>query len=128
MPTPDELRALVDDYMRAMSTNDKAGYVALFAADATVEDPVGTAVHTGHDEIGAFWDMVHELSESITLVPTGPVRVSGDELAFPMQAVSDLGGTKMVVDIIDVFVVDDDRKITGMRAFWDMAEMRPHEG
>jgi steroid delta-isomerase len=128
MPTPDELRSLVDDYMRAMSTNDKASYVALFAADATVEDPVGSGVHTGHDEIGAFWDMVHGLSESITLVPTGPVRVSGDELAFPMQAVSDIGGTKMVVDIIDVFAVDDDRKITAMRAFWDMAEMRPHEG
>jgi steroid delta-isomerase len=127
MPTPDDLRTLVEEYVQAMSTNDKAAYVALFAEDATIEDPVGSGVHTGHDEIGAFWDMVRGLSETITLIPTGPVRVSGDELAFPMQAVSDVGGTKMVVDIIDVFAVDDDRKITSMRAFWDMAEMRPHE-
>jgi steroid Delta-isomerase len=128
MPSPDEMRALVDDYIAAMSTNDKDAYVALFAADATVEDPIGSGVHKGHDEIGGFWDFVHTLSETITLVSTGPVRVAGTELAFPMQAISDVGGTKMVVDIIDTFVVDDERKITGMRAFWDMAEMRPYDG
>ena len=128
MPSADELRALVDDYVAAMSTNDKAGYVALFAADATVEDPVGSEVRKGHAEIGDFWDIVHTLSETITLAPTGPVRVAANELAFPMQAVSDVGGSKMVVDIIDIFVVDDDRKITAMLAFWDMAEMRPYDG
>jgi steroid delta-isomerase len=128
MPTPEAFRALVDDYVAAMSNNDKDGYVALFADDGTVEDPVGSDIRKGHAEIGEFWDMVHALSETITLVLTGPVRVAGDEVAFPMQAVSDVGGTKMVVDIIDVFAVDQDRKITAMRAFWDMAEMRPYEG
>jgi steroid delta-isomerase len=125
MPTPDDLRALVTEYMAAMSANDKDGYVALFASDATLEDPVGSEVKKGHDEIAEFWDTVHTLSETITLVPTGPPRVAANEVAFPMQAVSDVGGTKMVVDIIDVFVVDDDRRISGMRAFWDMSEMRP---
>jgi steroid delta-isomerase len=128
MPTPDELRAVVADYVEAMSTSDKAAYVGMFAEDATVEDPVGSEIRRGHDEIGAFWDMVHSLSGTITLVPTGPVRVAGDEVAFPMQAVSDVGGTKMVVDIIDTFVVDEKGKIASMRAFWDMSEMRPYEG
>jgi steroid delta-isomerase len=128
MPTPDDLRALVDDYIQAMSANDKEGYLELFATDATLEDPVGSGVRKGHDEIREFWDVVHTLSENITLVPTGPARVAANEVAFPMQAVSDVAGSKMVVDIIDVFVVDDSRKITGMRAFWDMSEMRPYNG
>lgn len=127
MPTPDEMRALVDDYIATMSSSDKEGYIALFAEGATVEDPIGSGVHTGHDEIRGFWDLVHSLSETITLVGTGPVRVAGNELAFPMQAISDVGGANVVVDIIDTFVVDDERKITGMRAFWDMSEMRPLE-
>lgn len=128
MPSPEALRGLVDDYVAAMSTNDKDRYVALFAENGTVEDPVGSDIRKGHAEIGEFWDMVHTLSETITLIRTGPVRVAGNELAFPMQAVSDVGGTEMVVDIIDVFTVDDDRRITAMRAFWDMSEMRPYEG
>jgi steroid delta-isomerase len=127
MPTADEMRALVTEYMAAMSANDKDGYVALFATEATIEDPVGAGVRKGRNEIAEFWDEVHLLSESITLVPTGPPRVAANEVAFPMQAVSDVGGSKMVVDIIDVFVVDDDRKIASMRAFWDMGEMRPFE-
>ncbi|WP_334143178.1 SgcJ/EcaC family oxidoreductase [Rhabdothermincola sp.] len=128
MPSPEEIRAVVTRYLEAMSAGDKEGYVALFAPDATIEDPVGTDVHRGHDEIRAFWDMVHTLSSSITLVPTGPARVAGREVAFPMQAISDVGGSKVVVDIIDVFALDDEGRITSMRAFWDPAEMRPYEG
>jgi len=127
MPSPDELRGAVEDYIEAMSTNDRDRYVSLFAADATLEDPVGSEVRRGHDAIGEFWDMVHTLSDTITLVPTGPVRVAGTELAFPMQAVSDVGGAEMVVDIIDVFAFDEEGKIAAMRAFWDPSEMRPRE-
>lgn len=128
MPTPDELRAAVASYIDAMSTNDKERWVSLFATDATLEDPVGSEVSKGHDAIREFWDMVHTLSSTITLVPTGPVRVAGTEVAFPMQAVSDVGGTSMVVDIIDVFAFDDEGKIASMRAFWDPSEMRVVEG
>ena len=31
----------------------------------------------------------------------------------------------MAVDIIDVMAFDDDGQITSLRAYWDMAEMRP---
>lgn len=125
MPDAAVMRQVVTDYVEAMNSGDRARYVSLFAPDATIEDPVGSDVRKGHDEIGAFWDLVHSLSSRITLVQTGPVRVAGRELAFPMQAVSEVDGAEMVVDIIDVFVVDDDGKIASMRAFWDPAEMRP---
>ncbi len=127
MPTPDQIRATIDRYTECMSANDKQGWLDLFAPDATVEDPVGTDVRRGVDQISEFWDIVHQLSESILLVRTGPVRVAGAEAAFPMQAVNDLGGTKMAVDIIDVMTFDDDGRITTMRAFWDAAEMHPYE-
>jgi steroid Delta-isomerase len=127
MPTPDEMRTLVDRYVQAMNSNDREGYVSLFAEDATMEDPVGSEVRRGHDGVRAFWDEVHALSPTITLVLTGPVRVAGSELAFPMEAVSDVGDTTMIVDIIDVFRVDGGGRIASMRAFWDPAEIRPHE-
>lgn len=128
MATKDEMLTTVDRYLDAFSRGDKDAYLALFTDDGTVEDPVGTDVHRGPEAISAFWDGVRALSPVIELVPTGPVRVAGDEAAFPMQAVSTMGDDKVVVDIIDVFVFADDGRISSMRAFWDLSEMRPLEG
>lgn len=125
MATKDEIIALVDRYVEAFNTSDREAYVALFVEDGTVEDPVGSGVHQGPAAIGAFWDAVHGLSSSLELVLTGSTRVAGNGVAFTMQAISTVGEDRIVVDIIDVFEVSDDARIVSMRAYWDMAEMRP---
>lgn len=127
MPDAPTIRAAVDRYIEVMSRGDRAAYVAQFTPDATIEDPVGSDLRRGHEAIGEFFDLVHGLADRITLVRTGPVRVAADHGAFPMQAISDLGERRMVVDIIDVMTFDDDGRITSMRAFWDPAEMRPYD-
>ncbi|MCU0269965.1 MAG: nuclear transport factor 2 family protein [Acidimicrobiales bacterium] len=125
MPSADEIRATIERYIEVFSAGDKDGYVGLFADDGSIEDPVGTEVRVGSAAISEFWDLVRSMSASITLRRTGPIRVAGNEAAFPMQAVTDVGGTAMVVDIIDTMVFGDDGRIAQMRAFWDPAEMRP---
>ena len=124
----DQIRATIDAYMAAFSDGSKQGYLDCFAPDATVEDPVGSEVHRGQAQIAAFWDSVRALSPSIVLRPVGTARVAAGEGAFAMQAVADVGGTALVVDIIDVMSFDDDGHITAMRAFWDPSEMRPADG
>jgi steroid Delta-isomerase len=119
------VRSAVDAYCAAFTNGDRDGYVALFAEDAWIEDPVGTPKRVGHDGIGQFFDESSGLADSIELRLTGPVRVAAGEGAFPMQARPNLGGTTYCVDIIDVMTFDDAGKITTMRAFWDPAEMRP---
>ena len=121
------IRSVVDAYTEAFKAGDKDAYVALFAPDATVEDPVGSPTHKGHDAIGDFFTQMSTMADSIELCVTGPVRVAAGECAFPMQARPTMGGTTMCIDIIDVMTFDDDGKITTMRAFWDPAEMRPAE-
>lgn len=124
MATAEDIRATVARYTEAMSAADKEAWVGLFNPDATLEDPVGTEPHRGTEAIAAFFDLAQSLADSITLERTGPTRVAGREAAFPMRAISDLGGARMVIDIIDVMSFDDDARITSMRAFWDPAEMR----
>jgi steroid delta-isomerase len=119
------IRSVVESYTDAFKRGDRDAYVALFADGATVEDPVGTPTHTGHEAIGAFFDQMSGMSDSIELRVTGPVRVAAGECAFPMQARPTIGDTTMCIDIIDVMTFDDAGKITSMRAFWDPAEMRP---
>lgn len=125
MATPEQIRATIETYTERFSASDKEGWLALFAPDATVEDPVGTDVRHGVGEIGEFWDFVRSMTPEITLTRTGPTRVAGHEAAFPMQMVSMMGDAAMALDIIDVMTFDDEARITSMRAFWDFADLRP---
>ncbi len=124
MPTPDAIRATVDAYV-ACFTDDRDGWVGCFAPEATVEDPVGTDVRTGHASIGEFWDLTHAMADAIRIERTGPVRVAGSEAAWPFQIRTTVGDADMLLDVIDVMTFGDDARITSMRAFWDMADLRP---
>ena len=127
MPDAEEIRATVQRYAEVFSAGDKEGYVGLFADDATLEDPVGGGVHQGTEAIRAFWDMTREMTPSIELAVTGPIRVAGNEAAFPGEARPLLGEDRMMVPIVDTLAFDDDGKITQLRAFWDFADLRPIE-
>jgi len=127
VPAPEEIRATVQRYAEVFSAGDKDAYVGLFADDATLEDPVGGGVHQGTEAIRAFWDMTREMTPSIELTVTGPIRVAGNEAAFPGEARPLLGEDRMMVPIVDTLAFDDDGKITQLRAFWDFADLRPIE-
>lgn len=120
----DTIRATVDRYLNAFG-GPKADFLANFAPDAWIEDPVGTPRLEGHDAIGGFYDQTTSLAESISLRPTVPLRIAGGEAAFSFQARPVMGGTTFSIDIIDVMTFDDEGRITTMRAFWDAAEMAP---
>jgi steroid delta-isomerase len=123
--TNEQIIGTIDRYVAAFCADDRDSYVALFSSDATVEDPVGSGVCTGPDEIGAFWDSVHGLASSIALERRGAPRIAAGEAAWNLRAVSDLGDVKVFVDIIDVMTFADDGRITSLRAFWDMGDMAP---
>jgi steroid delta-isomerase len=126
--TADQINTALDAYCAAFSAGDRAGYVALFSSDATVEDPVGSEVAVGSEGIGAFWDGVRQMAPEIQLQRTGPARIANGEAAWPLRAITTLGEMRLAVDIIDVMAFDDDGRITSMRAFWDPSEMAPYEG
>jgi len=125
--TAADIQRTIDTYIATFSATDREAWLALFADDATVEDPVGSEVQTGSEAIGAFWDFVHELSPTVTLHAAGPACIVDGEAAFPITIVNDLGGTLMALDAIDVVTLTDDAKIATLRAYWDMALMHPYE-
>ena len=125
MATTDEIRTTIQTYVERFSANDREGWLALFSADATLEDPVGTDVRNGVAEIGEFWDFVHSLADSAALELAEPVKAVGHEAAFAIKVITEMGGARFGVDVIDVMTFDEDAKITSMRAFWEMSEMAP---
>jgi steroid delta-isomerase len=121
------IRSAVEAYPGAFSRRDREALLQVFAEDAWIEDPVGSPRHEGREALRSFFDQTRSMADTIELRLTGPIRVAAGECAFPMQALPDLGGTRFVMDIIDVMTFDDAGLITTMRAFFDAAEMRPAE-
>jgi steroid delta-isomerase len=122
MPSPEEFRALMERYAKLMCESDAEGIAELYAADATVEDPVGGRVIQGRDVIRDFYAAA---VPTLRVEITGPICVAGKECATPILAELTVGDRKSYIDVIDVMAFDDDGKITSMRAFWNPADIRP---
>lgn len=122
MPDAAAMRATVERYVERHTAGDIDGIVGCFAADARVEDPVGSEPHVGADALRAFFSGTHAMADRLELKLTGPIRAVAGEAAFPMQAISTIGDMTIVIDIIDVMTFDDDARITAMRAYWAMED------
>ena len=124
MPTPQQMEAAFVAYCDRLTAGDADGVAALFADDATIEDPLGVRRYSGRAEIQAFYKgAIERASPQVRLI--GPVRTSYvNEAAAPMQSRSNFGGTPKEIDIIDVFAFDDAGLIISMKAYWGDANMR----
>jgi ketosteroid isomerase-like protein len=123
----------------AVARGDKQGWLALFAADAVVEDPVGPSVfdpdgngHRGHDGIAAFWDLAIADVRLFHFTITDSFA-TGDECANVGTITSVLGdGSRVDAEGVFVYRVGADGLIASMRAYWEldraMATSRPYEG
>lgn len=124
MPSHDQMVRTVERYVEAFDKSDATMVADLYAADATVEDPVGTPIHRGRDAIHAFYAASMQANAKLQL--DGPVRTGGDHAAFAFTVLVDFGGPK-AIEVIDTFKFDAEGKVTEMRAFWNPANMRSIE-
>jgi ketosteroid isomerase-like protein len=116
--------------MTAVEAGDRAGWLALFAPDATVEDPIGPSMfdpdgrgHHGPDAIAAFYDNV--IASGAVHFSIRESFASGNECANVGTITTPLpDGTRAVVDGVYTSRVDDDGRVVALRAYWEPANMR----
>jgi steroid Delta-isomerase len=116
----DAIRDTVTRYLDAIANGTSADIVALYADDATLEDPVGTEPKVGRERIAAFYaalDNVRNTTELLT------VRVAGNVAAFHFRVVTETGDRTVTIEPIDVMTFDDQARITSMRAIWSPADV-----
>ncbi|ARS25876.1 nuclear transport factor 2 family protein [Sphingomonas sp. KC8] len=121
MPTHDQMVAAVHGYVNAFANNDPAAVAALFAPDATVEDPIGSPQHKGHDAILAFYTESMKTGAKLTL--EGPIRTAGDYAAFAFSVSLAFKDTARI-DVIDTFRFNEDGKVVEMRAYFGPNNMQ----
>ena len=120
MPTEHEMIRAVHDYVTAFDKSDPELAVALFAENASVEDPVGSQIIKGRAAIRDFYSTVMTRGAKLRL--EGAVRAGADYAAFAFSALMDPAGEKRI-EVIDTFRFDDQGKVVEMRAFWGPGNM-----
>lgn len=119
MPSAEQMTAAVHGYIDAFARGDAEAVVALFAADASVEDPVGTPPKVGHDAIREFYTF--SMGTGAKLHLEGPIRLGEDYAAFAFQVRLKMGEADATVDVIDVFRFDAAGKVRKMEAYFGPA-------
>ncbi|MFN8035521.1 MAG: nuclear transport factor 2 family protein [Acidimicrobiia bacterium] len=105
------------------AAHDKDAWLALYADDAVICDPVGVSPldqtglgHRGKEAISAFYDL--------TIAPntlSWNIRESypaGDSCANVATLTIDMMGTQVVVDLVAVYRANEDGKLASMHAYW----------
>ncbi|MNB98010.1 Steroid Delta-isomerase [compost metagenome] len=105
-------------YVELVDAGDIDGILALYAKDATVEDPVGQAPLQGIDAIARFYrEGLGAMKVSAT--QTGPVRATLNGCgAMPFRVDMEWGGQPCSLHVIDVMEFDTDGKVRSMKAYW----------
>ena len=123
-------RAASQRSIACVQAKDKEGWLALWAEDGCVEDPVGVSFldPTGEGFRGParreeFWDANIGSTESIRF-ELHDSFAAGDEVANVATIhITVGGGTKTRCEGVFVYRVDDEGKLLSLRAFWEVDRM-----
>lgn len=121
MPDPKVMEAAVHEYVAAFDAGAPERVAALFAEDATVEDPVGTEPKVGQAAILEFYTASMQTGAKLAL--DGAVRLCGPYAAFAFTVHLHWQGKDQRVEVIDTFKFNDDGKVVEMRAYFGPSNM-----
>ena len=105
-------------------------WLTVYAADAVIEDPVGPSMfdpegrgHRGHEGISAFWEQAIAPISRFEFEITDSFANPGSNTCANIGRIKAIfdDGSHATTDLIMVYVVDDDGRVTSMKAFWEPA-------
>ena len=120
-------RELARRSQAAVAAKDRSAWLALFADDAVVQDPIGPspldpggAGHRGAAAIAAFYDTVIATAEQITFEIESSY-LCGDEVADVGVIRTVLPGGRQAALVRGVYTYrsNGDGKLAALRAFWE---------
>ena len=119
MPDRETMIAAVKCHASEVGTGDQAKWLAIWADDAEIEDPVGAPVLKGIEALRTtFWDQASRAAPRLTL--DHDVIIAGNEAMAVMSVELGHEGAKhRMCPVVDLFTFNEAGKITSMRAFFN---------
>jgi steroid Delta-isomerase len=124
-PSAEVLRNTLDAYFAAIAALDPQRIASVFAKDGEIEDPVGTPIRHGRDEVaGLFASGVAALASHVKIKVLAAIP-SGNSIAahWTMTARGKAGG-EIEAEGIDVLQVDQHGQIVRAEGYWNATAFR----
>lgn len=106
------------EHCRAWNVGDRDAWMAIFADDVVMEDPVGAPPKRGRESLAVTWERSHTAGRTWRLEPRRVIG-SGDEVAVDLVNRGTVDGAEVVVESIEVWRVDDRGRVVSVRSFFE---------
>ena len=117
MPSRDHILKMIATHCRAENDLDKETYIALFADDVVIEDPVGVNTTTGIEAVARdFWASVENAEPKLKQLHD-PIICGNEAIAFIEAEINHEGGRVTISPIVVNFVYDEAGKVCRLRSF-----------
>ncbi|MDH6196173.1 steroid delta-isomerase [Mycobacterium frederiksbergense] len=110
----------------AVAARDKEAWLAVFADDAIVQDPIGPSFfdpeglgHRGKEAIAAFWDKAIAPTDNLEFRFVETFQC-GNEEANVGSIVTTMGGHQITTEGIFTYRVNDAGQMVALRAYWEV--------
>ena len=110
----------------AVGARDKEAWLAVFADDAIVEDPIGPSAfdpdgkgHRGRDAISRFWDIAIAPTTKIEFIFRDTYQC-GNEEANVGHILITTGEYQITAKGVFTYKANDDGLLVALRAYWEM--------
>lgn len=124
MPDESQMKQALQAYIDHFNAADPEAIAALYAEDATVEDPVGSEPKRGREAILEFYRMAVQTGAKLSLA--APIRAShADAAAMAFDVNLQMPEGRSVIRVIDVMRFDEAGRFRSMEAYWGPSDVTP---
>lgn len=118
----EKIDAVVDSYIEYLTTGTAEQIADLYAANATVEDPIGADIRDTREQLIEFYSIITGMDERTATLKWK--KVAGYTAVFEFTLVTGTAGMRFEITPVDIMVFDADGKISTMRAVWQQSDLK----
>lgn len=119
----EQVKQAIAGYFAGIRENDKESWLDHFATDGVSHDPVGAPPQEGYAGLSKFFDGMGKMFASVSLVED-QIFINGNEAAVSWDGeIVGKNGRTVNFNGINTFVVNDEGKISLLKAYWSPGAM-----